>query len=245
MLGNQRLTPGGKVKRAKPKQKSVKKRQTDQARLMRHIICMKWGTKYEPYYVNNLYAMARRHLSGEFRFICLTDDAKGIRSEVECFPIPPVDIKPEAAGVPRPRLEEAHHLQPRPAGRLWPERHRPLPGPGRGGGRQPGRILHPAGRVPASSRTTARPWRVTGNSSVYRFEIGGLPDVLDYFRANEVAVREQFRNEQTYLSDYLHEKGKLQYWPERVVPQLQVPRHSRCGPATTGAGPSCQRARAS
>ena len=29
VLGNQRLTPGGTVKRAKPKQKSVKKRQTD------------------------------------------------------------------------------------------------------------------------------------------------------------------------------------------------------------------------
>lgn len=29
VLGNQRLTPGGTVKRAKPKQKSVKKRQAD------------------------------------------------------------------------------------------------------------------------------------------------------------------------------------------------------------------------
>jgi len=29
VLGNQRLTPGGQIKRAKPKQKSVKKRQTD------------------------------------------------------------------------------------------------------------------------------------------------------------------------------------------------------------------------
>ncbi|MBU3651305.1 MAG: ribosome assembly RNA-binding protein YhbY, partial [Limnohabitans sp.] len=29
VLGNQRLTPGGQIKRAKPKQKSVKKRQAD------------------------------------------------------------------------------------------------------------------------------------------------------------------------------------------------------------------------
>jgi hypothetical protein len=29
VLGNQRLTPGGMVKRAKPKMKSVKKRQAD------------------------------------------------------------------------------------------------------------------------------------------------------------------------------------------------------------------------
>ena len=67
--------------------------------MARHVICMKWGTKYGPHYVNNLYAMARRHLQGDFRFICLTDNTDGIRAEVECFPIPRLDIRPEAAGV--------------------------------------------------------------------------------------------------------------------------------------------------
>ena len=47
----------------------------------RHIVCMKWGTKYGPEYVNRLYAMVRRHLRGDFHFVCLTDDAKGIRAE--------------------------------------------------------------------------------------------------------------------------------------------------------------------
>ncbi len=59
---------------------------------VRHILCMKWGTKYGPEYVNRLYAMVRRHLSGDFRFVCLTDDDKGIRSEVQCLPIPPLDL---------------------------------------------------------------------------------------------------------------------------------------------------------
>ena len=67
--------------------------------MTRHVLCMKWGTKYGPHYVNNLYAMARRHLRGDFRFICLTDNTEGIRAEVECFPIPRLDIRPEAAGV--------------------------------------------------------------------------------------------------------------------------------------------------
>ena len=57
----------------------------------RVILCMKWGTKYGPEYVNRLYAMVRRNLTGDFRFVCLTDDGSGIRSEVECFPIP--DLK--------------------------------------------------------------------------------------------------------------------------------------------------------
>ena len=38
----------------------------------RHVLCMKWGTKYGPDYVNRLYAMVRRHLTGDFSFVCLT-----------------------------------------------------------------------------------------------------------------------------------------------------------------------------
>ena len=55
----------------------------------RHVLCMKWGTKYGPEYVNRLYAMVRRHLGGDFDFVCLTDDDRGIRQEVRCLPIPP------------------------------------------------------------------------------------------------------------------------------------------------------------
>ena len=54
----------------------------------RVILCMKWGTKYGPEYVNRLYGMVRRHLKGDFRFVCLTDRSEGIRAEVQCLPIP-------------------------------------------------------------------------------------------------------------------------------------------------------------
>ena len=63
----------------------------------RHILCMKWGTKYGPEYVNRLYAMVRRHLQGDFNFVCLTDNAQGIRPEVQCLPIPSLDLPP---GIP-------------------------------------------------------------------------------------------------------------------------------------------------
>ena len=35
----------------------------------RHIICMKWGTKYGPEYVNRLRSMVRRHLKRPHRFV--------------------------------------------------------------------------------------------------------------------------------------------------------------------------------
>jgi hypothetical protein len=37
--------------------------------------------------------MVRRHLSGDFNFVCLTDDASGIRPEVQCLPIPPLNLQ--------------------------------------------------------------------------------------------------------------------------------------------------------
>ena len=47
----------------------------------KNILCMKWGTKYGPEYVNRLYGMVRRHLSGDFNFVCLTDDSQGVRPD--------------------------------------------------------------------------------------------------------------------------------------------------------------------
>jgi hypothetical protein len=44
---------------------------------MLNVVCMKWGDKYGPEYVNKLYSMVRRHLHKEYRFICLTDTTIG------------------------------------------------------------------------------------------------------------------------------------------------------------------------
>ncbi|MEO5736490.1 MAG: glycosyltransferase [Variovorax sp.] len=187
---------------------------------MRHILCMKWGTKYEAYYVNKLYAMARRHLSGEFRFVCLTDDAAGIRKEVECFPIPRLDIRPEAAGV-RDRawrklttlsrdLPDVYGLHGQA---LFLDLDIVVVGSLDDFFTQPGEFV--------IIKDYRRPWRVTGNSSVYRFTIGAHADVLDHFRTQETALREQFRNEQTYLSDYVHKQGKLSYWPSAWCPSFK------------------------
>lgn len=53
-----------------------------------NILCLKWGTYYGPEYVNRLYAGVKRNLTRPFRFVCITDDPTGIRSEVDCVPLP-------------------------------------------------------------------------------------------------------------------------------------------------------------
>lgn len=47
------------------------------------FICLKWGTKYGPEYVNRLYESIRRLYHKPHRFLCYTDDPRGLRPEVE------------------------------------------------------------------------------------------------------------------------------------------------------------------
>ena len=51
------------------------------------VVCVKWGTKYGPEYVNRLYAGVRRHLRKRHRFVCLTDDASGLRTKDDDFEV--------------------------------------------------------------------------------------------------------------------------------------------------------------
>jgi hypothetical protein len=57
-----------------------------------NVLCVKWGRKFGPEYVNRLRAMVARHLSLPHRFVCLTDDATGLHRDVECRAIPAADL---------------------------------------------------------------------------------------------------------------------------------------------------------
>lgn len=64
------------------------------------VICMKWGTRYGPDYVNRLYSMVQRHTKRPTRLVCYTDDTTGIVSGVECFPLPYI-VLPERKSHPK------------------------------------------------------------------------------------------------------------------------------------------------
>jgi len=55
---------------------------------------MKWGTLYPADYVNVLHSACRRNLTGAFRFVCLTDDARGLADGIEAYPIPDLGLSP-------------------------------------------------------------------------------------------------------------------------------------------------------
>jgi len=51
------------------------------------VVCVKHGTKYSADYVNRLYGMVRRHLPGNWRFVCLTDDPRGLDENIRSIDI--------------------------------------------------------------------------------------------------------------------------------------------------------------
>ena len=53
-----------------------------------NVLCLKWGTCYGPEYVNRLYAGGKRNLLRPFRFVCVTDDPRGLVDGVEAVPFP-------------------------------------------------------------------------------------------------------------------------------------------------------------
>src|SRR5258707_14641411 len=56
------------------------------------IICMKWGTRYGPEYVNRLAAMVARNVTRPTRLFCFTDNRNGISPDIETAPLPAIAI---------------------------------------------------------------------------------------------------------------------------------------------------------
>lgn len=55
------------------------------------IVCLKWGNKYGPEYVNRLYRAVQRHTTQPFQFWCLTEDAAGFLPDIKALPLPNPD----------------------------------------------------------------------------------------------------------------------------------------------------------
>lgn len=174
----------------------------------RVVLCMKWGTLYGPDYVNVLHSALRANLTGDVRFVCLTDDATGLAPGIETFPIPEIGLAPEhwARGAwPKIALfcADLYGL----TGRalfidldmvIW--------------GRMDDFFTHGEGLVMLDSA----PWRHPGAaprsmSSIFAFDLGQMGFLVDRLRADRDRMVANYVIEQ----DYLHgEAGRIGYWPQ-------------------------------
>lgn len=177
-----------------------------------NVICVKWGSKYGPDYVNKLHSMVRRNLSRPFRFVCFTDDAAGIDADIETRPLPLTGIPEFDDREPWTRAHGwlkvtsfASDLAGLEGPTLFLDLDIVVVGPLDPFFDPPGRFL------------VIKEWDkkdATGNTSVYRFEAGRCTDLLDHLKGNLVSAQRDFRNEQEFVTDYFHKAGELVYWPK-------------------------------
>jgi hypothetical protein len=188
------------------------------------ILCLKWGTAYGPEYVNRLYAGVRRHLRRPFRFICMTDDRSGVRSEVEIYRLPQFDLPSweqdlvwrKLALFNNPLFDltgtalfldldvaivgglDDFFERPGPF-HIIRDDHLALP--------KWGRWINPA---------RARRLHRVGNTSVMRFEIGAHAYIPQKYLADPRTVMEDQPNhrEQEFVTEEINDRGLLQHWPK-------------------------------
>lgn len=171
-----------------------------------NIICMKWGTLYGPEYVNRLYAMVRRNLTRPFRFMCFTDDPSGLDDGIEHAPIPEMRVDPPYENLPWRKLAlYAPKLADLEGTALFMDLDVVVTG-------SLDDFFDPPGEYCIIHNWT-HPDRIVGNSSVFRFEVGALTELLDVYHEKPTQYWvDKHRIEQTYLSHQLG-RERLTYWP--------------------------------
>lgn len=186
------------------------------------VMCIKWGGRYGPEYVNRLRRGVQRHLHRPHRFVCFTDDASGLDAEVTALPLPELGLP---QGHPDQRWRKLALLGPELFGLRGTALFLDLDlvvvddlGPMLD---LPGTLLivrdddlfrpKPLRRLrPERDRFLSK----VGNSSVFRFEIGAHAHVVDTFLRDPASATRQYRLSQQFMSQQLMLRGEMSYWPK-------------------------------
>lgn len=171
---------------------------------MKQVICMKWGTLYGAEYVNRLYAMVRRQITGDLHFVCLTDDPEGVREEVNCLPCPEVPMSEPWCRTGWRKLA------------LWMPKLHDLEGTF---------LFLDLDVVAVNNMDELFTWgedfcvmrnwtqreKEIGNTSVFRFEIGRHPYIWDGVVEHGDELIPMHQNEQTYISNVI---SNMSFFPD-------------------------------
>lgn len=183
---------------------------------MNYIFCMKWGTAYRAEDVNIMFSMVSRNLTLEFQFICFTDDASGINPGVKCLPLPALGCE-IPADVPGKWPKVA----------LWNKDLFGLEGVALFIDLDSviiGNIDSYFQYGDPKDVITARNWqnhfKKTGQTSVFRFPIGGHAYMLENLRADSITISRKYQYEQNYVANNI--RGGVKYWPEPWTKHFRI-----------------------
>ncbi|ATQ57701.1 glycosyl transferase [Paracoccus yeei] len=174
---------------------------------VKQIICIKWGTKFGPEFVNRLHGMVARNITPPFRLYCFTDDGAGLHPDIAVRPLP--EFEYQAPVNTRGKW---------PKSRLWGDL-----------GDVTGVVLFldldvivtgslddffsfgdPDDTLLGLNPNT--PFEKMGQTSVYRMRVGKLKPLQEIFRADPQAAADKFRYEQRFVTR--NAPGGVKFWPK-------------------------------
>lgn len=186
-----------------------------------NVVCMKWGDRYRPEYVNRLHAGVKRHLRRAFRFVCFTDDGAGLDPDIDVRPLPTLAL-PAAHRDSRwtkVALFKAP-LADLSGQTLFLDLDLVVVGPLDDFFEYPGRFVavrdgdlfrfKPIDLLRPEQR---RLKRVVGNTSVFRWRIGEFTDIPERFERDPGPHLARHRLSQQFVSQCLLDRDQLDYWP--------------------------------
>lgn len=172
---------------------------------MKTFMCMKWGTRYGPEYVNRLYRGVRRQTTGDIRFICFTDDSAGFLSEIEAQPLPAINLPDEFAWTPWRKLSVWQYpLAGIEGDVLFLDLDLLVTGP------LDELFNYAPGQYCVIENFTQRGQGI-GNTSAFRFPVGKYKMIYDHFDKDPEKILRENRIEQQYISHYIPDQA---FWPQ-------------------------------
>ncbi|SET17982.1 glycosyl transferase [Paracoccus homiensis] len=182
---------------------------------VKQFICIKWGAKYGPEYVNRLYAMIARNVTPPFRLYCFTDDDSALHPDIAARPLPVFDYEP-----PKRTFGKW------PKSRLWGDL-----------GDVTGTVLFldldviitgsldeffdygdPEDTILGLNPNT--PLEKMGQTSVYRMKVGRLAALQDIFKADPQAAADKYRFEQRFVTR--NAPGGVKFWPRAWMAHFRM-----------------------
>lgn len=175
----------------------------------RVVLCMKWGTLYSAEYVNVLHNACKKHISGNFRFVCLTNEPDGLQANIEHYPIPDIGLEERHyyhGAWPKIAVFSAdlYGLQGRA---LFIDLDTVIWGAIDELFEVPGELVAIDNSTLVASRHKINPTRTM--SGIFAFDLGKLGYVVSKLQANRDVLIRQHDIEQVYLH---HAVNNINYW---------------------------------
>ena len=171
---------------------------------MQNIICMKWGSRYGPEFVNRLYASIQRHTKRKTKVYCFTDDKSNIHNNVICKPLPDIKLPTTISFSPWRKMSLWQHpLYDLSGDVLFLDLDLVITG-------NLDRFFdYRPGNYCVIENWTQLGQNI-GNTSCFRFPIGKYYSIFEKFEKNPEKYWKKYHIEQVYLSKQIKDQV---FWP--------------------------------